>query len=111
MSESLTPTKFTDQDYLTLSHVFAGGDISRASKTELERYAVILSRPNAHVHFSQTSFPQVCETVRTLILVRMSEEANTEALRNSKVALYISIAALVATLVQAIADIKQLLHP
>ena len=105
MSESQTPTKFTDQDYLTLSHVFAGGDISRASKTELERYAVILSRPNAHVHFSHTSFPQVCETVRTLILVRLSEESNREALRNSKIALGVSFVALCVALGQLIVDI------
>jgi hypothetical protein len=39
----------------------------------------------------------------------MSEEANCEATRISKIALYIAIAALIASVVQAIASICQLL--
>ena|SRR5215510_10551045 len=105
MTQALTPTTFTDDDYLQLNHVFSGGDISKSSKAELERYAVMLSRPNAHSHFGGSSFPQICETVRTLIQVRMSEESNREATRISKIALYISIAALVTGLVQAAAAI------
>lgn len=107
MTPGMTPMTFTNADYVELGHVFAGGDISKASKSELERFAVMLSRPNASTHFDQSGFPQICETVRTLILVRISEAANQDASRISKIALYISIAALVATVVQAVVAVWQ----
>jgi hypothetical protein len=107
MPTALTPTTFTDNDYVSLQNVFAGGDISKASRPELERFAVMLSRPRAYTHFGERDFPQICETVRTLILVRMSEEVNREATHISKIALYIAIAALVAGMVQAVASIWQ----
>ena len=105
MTTALTPTTFTEKDYVALQQVFAGGDISRSSKSELERYAVMLSRPNASMYFGIRDYPQVCETVHMLILVRMSEEANSEATRISKIALYIAIAALIAGVIQAVASI------
>ena len=102
MSLTHTPTQFTNEDYVNLSHAFAGGDISKATKAELERFAVMLSRPQAYAHFGERDFPQVCETVRILILVRISEEANLEASRTSKIALYIALFALVISLIQTI---------
>ena len=102
MTPALTPTTFTTSDYVELSHVFAGGDISKASKAELERFAVMLSRPTAFTNFNESDFPQICETVRTLILVRISEESNREASRISKIALRISIGALFATILQVV---------
>lgn len=108
MTPALTPTTFTSDDYVELGHRFAGGDISKASKSELERFAVMLSRPSAFTHFGKSDFPQVCETVRTLILVRISEDANREASRISTIALCVSIVALLASIVQAVAAIWQL---
>lgn len=105
MTPTLTPTTFTHADYVELTHVFAGGDVSKASKAELERFAVMLSRPTAFTNFNESDYPQICETVRTLILVRISEESNRDASRISKIALWISIAALVATVVQAVVEI------
>lgn len=84
---AIQQTTFTAADYLELKHLVSGGDISKASKVELERFAVILCRPNAYTHFD-TSFPQLCETVQTLLIVRMSEEANKEATRISTIALW-----------------------
>ena len=106
MTAALTPTKFTDADYVQLSHVFAGGDITKATKPELERYAVMLSRPSAHVHFTASSFEQIGATVHMLIQVRMSEESNKEATRISTIALWISIAALIAGVVQVVAAFR-----
>jgi hypothetical protein len=92
---------FTASDYLALNHVFAGGDISGCSKADLERFATMLSRPNASTHFGASSFPQICETVRTLLIVRMSEEQNKQAGRISRIALYVSVVAVLASSVQA----------
>ncbi len=58
--------------------MFSGGDISKASKQELERFTVMLSRPRAADHFGASSFPQICNTVRTLLAIRTSEEASTD---------------------------------
>jgi hypothetical protein len=99
------PTIFSLADYAELHHLLSGGDITKSTKVELERFAVMLSRPDAHVKFGWSSFPQVCETVRTLLIVRMSEEANTEATRISKIALWIAIAALICSLIQAAASL------
>ena len=63
----------------------------------------MLSRPNAYTHFGAREFPQICETVRTLLIVRMSEDANEEATRISKVALGVAMAALGCTFIQMLA--------
>jgi hypothetical protein len=98
---------FSDAEYLKLSHLFDGGDISQCSKQQLERFAVMLSRSNAFTHFGASGFPQVCETIRTLLIVRMSEEQNKQASRESRIALMISLVALLAGLVQAVVAVVQ----
>ena len=101
--------KFSEAEYVALVHLFSGGDISSSSKVELERFAVMLSRPNAYAHFGGSSFPQICETVRTLLIVRMSEEQNVEASRISRVAMFVALVALIVTAIQTIATIWPLL--
>lgn len=98
---------FSEAEYLALSHLFGAGDVSRSSKQELERFAVMLSRPNAFTHFGAASFPQLCETVRTLLIVRMSEEQNEQAKRESRLALIIAVVALLAGIVQAVVSVVQ----
>jgi hypothetical protein len=95
-----TPTSFTPEDYVRLNNLFSGGDISKASKRDLERFAVMLSRPRAYEHFGASSFAQVCETVRNLLIVRMSEEANREATRISQIALLVAMTAFGCAAVQ-----------
>ncbi len=104
------PRTFTEADYLALDQVFGGGDISACSKSELERFAAMLSRPNAFTHFGASSLPQICETVRTLLIVRVSEEQNRQAERLSRIALIISVVALLASLIQASVAVWQLFH-
>ena len=103
------PLTFTEADFNALGSVFSGGDISTCTKSELERFAVMLSRPKAFTHFPAPSFPQLCETVRTLLIVRMSEEQNEEAKRESRVALIVAWVALAAGIVQAVASVYQIL--
>ena len=91
---------FTEAEYLELNHLFGGGDISTRPKHDLERFAVMLSRPNAFTHFGAAGFPQICETVRTLLIVRMSEEQNEQAKRESRLALIISCIALLMATIQ-----------
>ena len=106
-----TQLKFTEAEYTALVQMFAGGDISSRSKSELERFAVMLSRPTAFMHFGDKAFPQICETVRTLLIVRMSEEQNEQAKRESRLALVIAVVALLAGIVQAIVGLLQYMSP
>lgn len=82
--------------------VVASGEITKASRTELEHYAVALSTGNAFTHFNGGTYEQVCGVVRTLILVRMSEQANAQATRISTIALVVSLAALIVAIAQFI---------
>ena len=95
-------------DYGQILSQVETGTIAALSKAELERIAIALCRGNAYSHFTSASFPQVCETVRTLLIVRMSEDANKDATLTSKIALWIAVAAFVAGVVQAAASIWQL---
>lgn len=95
-------------DYNQILHQVESGNIATLPKTELEHIALALCRGHAYSHFTSAGFPQICETVRTLLVVRMSEDANAEATRISKIALWIAIAAFAASVVQAVASIWQL---
>ena len=92
----------SEADYHAIKQRFESGEIEKASKDELQHIAVLLSRANAYAHFGSASYPQICETVRTLLIVRMSEQANKEATRISKIALGIAVIALILSGVQAI---------
>lgn len=78
------------------------GTLSSASKPELQRYVVALTRSNAYANFGAQQFGQVSETVRLLLNVKIGEESANSGRRLSKIALAVSILALVATIVQAV---------
>jgi hypothetical protein len=98
------PAAVADGDYVHLARLFSSGEISKASKSELERYGMMLSRPNARQHFSGSSFSQICEIVRVLLSARTSEDASA-ARRTSALAVCIALAALVVTALQTISTI------
>ena len=85
--------------YTDLDKLVASGEIAKATKAELENYAVLLCHPN-RFQLAKNPKSQLEETIRTLLIVRMSEEANKEATRISKVALWVAMAALGSTLLQ-----------
>lgn len=79
------------------------GTLGGASKSELQRYAVSLTRSNAYASFGAQQFAQVSETVRLLLNVKIGGESANSGKRLSIIALGISILALIATVVQAVA--------
>lgn len=81
MTAAMTPTTFTEADYVHLDHLFSGGNITNATKTELERYTVMLARPRANEHFGSSAFPQICATVRMLLQARMQESTSTPVMQ------------------------------
>ena len=106
---TLVPARFGDEDYVHLVRLFAAGAIWEASKSDLERYAVMLVRPGAHAHFGRSNLPQLCDTVRTLLLVRMSEDANVQAARIGSLAKWIAVAAILVMAFQALHTIWPIL--
>lgn len=93
--------------YKELNDILAYGDITKSSKSDLERFAVLLSKPEASIAFGGSQFPQACETVRLMLTVRMSEEQNIQARRESRLALIIACVALIAGVVQAVVAYRQ----
>ena len=89
-------SKFSD-----LVTALRDGSIVRAKRKDLERYAMLVCDTGAHEHFQGAQWPQVADTVRLMLLVRMSEETQTKALSLSKAAIIIACVALVAALVDA----------
>ena len=90
----------TVADFVGIRNLVVTGVITKASKAELERYAVILASPQAPHQLNDRHYIQVCETVRTLLIVRMSEEANVEAKHISQIALLVAMAALGCSVLQ-----------
>ena len=105
------PLTFTQKDWTDLDNLFTGGDLSACTKSELERFAVMLTRPRANERVGGTSnFAPACAAVQTLLLVRMSEEQNEQAKRESRLALIISCIALLMATIQAIVGLWPLVR-
>lgn len=100
--------EITGADYTQLTNVIDIGDITKSSKPDLERYAIMLCRPDAWRVFSEKRISQISEIIRLLLMARVSQEINREAKRISIVALLISALALVAGVVQALAAVDYL---
>ena len=77
------------------------GNLGTASKSDLHRYSIALTRPNAYASFSAQQFPQVCESVRLLLSDAIANEANSANRRISIFVVLISLAALIGTCIQA----------
>lgn len=93
---------FSKDDIDALIEHCRKGDITKSPKADLERYAAMVCSRAARGHRSSLEFMQLSDTIRTLLIVRMSEQANEEATRISKVALWIAMAALGGTLLQVL---------
>lgn len=101
--------KLTTKDFEDLDERVKTGDILKATKAELEFYAAMLCHP-IWFSFHRNPKSQLEETVRSLLIVRMSEEANKEATRISKIALCVAIVALILSGVQAYPVLRSLFH-
>ena len=92
-------------DFQALFKAFKAGEVMTASRKDLERYAMMICRPEAGTHFPGHMWPQVADTIRLLLLVRISEETQTQALAIAKVALWISVLAAMFTGVSTLAQL------
>lgn len=60
--------------YQDIRHSINSGSIASLPKDTLARFSAALARSQAYTHFGASEFPQICETVRALLIVRSNEE-------------------------------------
>ena len=59
------------------------GEIYKLPKEKLEQFSTALARSQAHSHYSKSEFPQICETVRALLIQRTNTEQLSELFAQS----------------------------
>ena len=100
----------TTEDILTqLKRDAFSGDLSKASKADLERYAGALCHSQAFSVFGERQFQQVCESVRIHLLrahidslQRHITDLNAKNTKIQKWVIVLAVAALISTLFQTI---------
>ncbi len=97
----------TDNIYEEIDNHIKVGTLTHASKEQLERYATALCETGASTFFG-SSFQAICGTIRTLIIIRMSEATNRAAKWFSIAALFIALLAFACGFGQVIFGIKSL---
>lgn len=90
---------------------FRDGSIINASKEQLELFLISNGQARQEKQANQVGANEMGETMRQLLAARQSQEMHTEALRISKVALFVSVAALVVAVPGAIASLWPFVFP
>jgi hypothetical protein len=89
------------KQYDDVRTAFDDGTVVNATKVELEQLLLAVGRARVMDPSNQARAAEMGETMRQLLAVRQSEQLHSQALGVARVALWISIVALVASLVQA----------
>lgn len=85
-----------------LRHAFENGTILGASKEDLEQYLLVNGSAQIKSDENRARNAEMGETLRQLLAARQSQELHSHATRISKIALIISIIALLCTIVQTV---------
>lgn len=97
--------------HMQIQQSINSGSVFSMPRSKLEEFVAFLSRPRVFEHFSASEFPATCETVRMALSIRVSEDANAQAKRESRIAIIVSSAALVVGLVSAGAALWPIVNP
>ena len=89
--------------YLEIRRSITTGAVFSLPREKLEQFVAALSMTNAYAHFSAPEFPATCETVRMALSMKISEDTNLQAKRESRIALKVSAAALAVGVISAFA--------
>jgi hypothetical protein len=101
----------SNSKYSEIKQAINNGSIFSLPRSKLELYVAELSRSQAFSHFGASEFPRICETVRMALSIKVSEDANLQAKRESRIALFVSFTALVVGIVSACAALWPLIFP
>lgn len=91
-------------EYDDLKNAFNSGQLVTASRTELERYAVTVCHPTFENHFPGLQGSQIAEMVRLMLIVRISEHTQTQALTVARTALIVAVVAAMSSCIQVLAE-------
>jgi hypothetical protein len=80
---------------------FDDGTVVEASTAELEQLLLAVGRARVLDPANQARASEMGETMRQLLAARQSQDSHSQAMRVAQVALWVSVAALIASLVQA----------
>src|SRR5277367_478075 len=78
------------------------GELINATKKELEHYAVLVCHGLMNQHGNPIQISQIGDTIRLLLLVRISEETQNEGMKIATAGLKISKYALLLVIVQIV---------
>ena len=87
--------------YDDVRQAFDDGTVVGARKAELEQLLLAVGRARVLNPANQARAAEMGETMRQFLAARQSEELHSQALSVARVALWVSVVALVASLVQA----------
>lgn len=85
---------------------FDDGTVVEASTAELEQLLLAVGRARVLDPANQARASEMGETMRQLLAARQSQDSHSQAMKVAQVALWVSVAALVASLVQAAAGLN-----
>lgn len=87
------------------------GEIFALPRSRLEQFVAALAHPLAYTLFGGPEFPRICETAKLALSLRVSEDANLQAKKESRLALIIACTALMVGTVQAVAALWPFVSP
>ncbi|GAB3470943.1 hypothetical protein [Polaromonas eurypsychrophila] len=96
------------KNYDDVRAAFDKGTVLHASRGELEQLLLAVGSQRIEHPANQARAAEMGETMRQLLAARQSQEMHSQALRVSKVALWVALAALIASLIQAAAALNLL---
>lgn len=94
--------KITTKTSDDLRQAFDNGSILDASKEYLEQYLLAAGRAQILKEENRARNVEMGETLRQLLAARQSQELHSHAMRISKIALFISVTALLVAVAQLI---------
>lgn len=91
-----------NKTYDDVVEAFRSGTVVGASKSELEQLLLAVARARVLDPINQATASQMGETMRQLLAARQSAEMHSQAIRISKLALWVSALALIASVLQVV---------
>ena len=95
-----------EKTYDDVRQAFDSGNVVNAGKNDLEQLLLAIGRARVLHPANQARAAEMGETLRQLLAARQSQSMHSQALGTARVALWVSVIALITSLVQALAALN-----
>ena len=102
-SQTVSRHRTAEDEWDEMGGAFRSGSILDADRATLERYLFALATVQVMADHNRQRAHQMGETIRLLLARKDSQEANRSAMSVARAALYVSLAALILSALQALA--------